>query len=157
MDRNALDPVADLRLEDLLQGRDLELAQNRLGRIMSPDFVEPENYNPAMADYHSRAADQASTDQWSNALLAAGLHMPAALLNFGTSAIPTASRFSNAASKVFGWGNLGLAGQRGLQSIGDGRRAAAHRGHQFDYESGGRAFSPEEMAEMFRPRPPMSR
>lgn len=132
-------------------------AREQLRRLFAADFQEPENYNPAMIDYHRRSAERADSDQLWNVALGAGLHMPAALLNFATSGYPAASRMSNVASKVFGWGNLGLAAQRGLSSIGDGRRAAAHRGHQADYEAGGRAFTPEELAEMFRPRPPMSR
>jgi len=130
-------------------------AREQLRRLFASDFREPENYNPAMSDHYGQMAGDARGDVYGH-MLRGGAYLPISAISLAEVS-PYGRGMRNFVNRLFGWGGAGLA----AAEFEGARRASAREGtasrHQADYQAGGRTITPEELAEMFRPRPPMSR
>ena len=132
--------MADYKLADMLQGR-------------NPQFQE-ENYVPSEVDYWRMMQRQALDSAISSGITGLG--------GLGLSGMAFADSTrgglgSRMAHKLFGTaaGGLGVGGMAAMYDDINRRSTAGRRAAE--WEQGGRAWTPEEMEQMFRPRPPISK
>ncbi len=128
-----------------------DYARNQLDP--GPQFQE-ENYVPSEIDYWRRMQQQALDSAISNGLGGVGG------LTLAPMAFADASRGgigSRITSRLFGtaFGALGTGGMAAMYDDINRRSEAASR--VAEWEQGGRAWTPDDMAQIFRPRPPISR
>lgn len=133
------------RLADYLQGRNPG---------SDPRFQDPENYVPSEVDYWRLQRDSARGDAKSSAMWAL-FNAAQVPMHFAQARWPQ-GRIPSNISKMFGWGTLGLTGSNSYDLNRNIIRMNEADQRMREWQQGGVPFTPEHMAESFRPRPPIS-